>query len=197
VQSCDRDVAPHGHEVGDQGLCPWGSILALFLTIIIIADVYAQSTLALQTEKGTWSIIFTGIEGMPGTLKLSPGKTGLKGQIIIYGSSGITPIYYEAGGGGGPIQYSEYQLLKMSLPFGKWVTLVNPTFDYKPNRLTFEFAGNERSNFKVDASIVGDEIHGSITWTRLVEYPYPISTHSAWSFIANKISLKDLHQHQD
>jgi hypothetical protein len=26
VQSCDRDVAPHGREVGDHGLCPWGSI---------------------------------------------------------------------------------------------------------------------------------------------------------------------------
>jgi hypothetical protein len=26
VQSCDRDVAPHGREAGDHGLCPWGSI---------------------------------------------------------------------------------------------------------------------------------------------------------------------------
>ena len=26
VQSCDRDVAPHGREAGDHGLCPWGSM---------------------------------------------------------------------------------------------------------------------------------------------------------------------------
>jgi hypothetical protein len=26
VQSCDRDVAPHGRDAGDHGLCPWGSI---------------------------------------------------------------------------------------------------------------------------------------------------------------------------
>jgi hypothetical protein len=25
-QSCDRDVAPHGREAGNHGLCPWGSI---------------------------------------------------------------------------------------------------------------------------------------------------------------------------
>jgi len=26
VESCERDVAPHGREAGDHGLCPWGSI---------------------------------------------------------------------------------------------------------------------------------------------------------------------------
>jgi hypothetical protein len=29
VQSCDRDVAPHGREAGDHRLCPWGSIFSL------------------------------------------------------------------------------------------------------------------------------------------------------------------------
>jgi hypothetical protein len=29
VQSCDRDVAPHRREVGDHGLCPWGSIFLM------------------------------------------------------------------------------------------------------------------------------------------------------------------------
>jgi len=30
VQSYDRDVAAHGREAGDNGLCSWGSIENLF-----------------------------------------------------------------------------------------------------------------------------------------------------------------------